>query len=65
MDWGLVLCPEEFSDRVLKVRTMDNEDWGELFTFLIKEKIKVKVIYDKIGLFSPLGERREPFKESP
>ena len=62
---GLILCPEEFSDRMLKVGTVDNEDRGELFIFLIREKIEVMVIYDKAELFSPPRERREPFKESP
>ena len=61
---GLILCLEEFSDKVLKVGTMDNKDWGELFTFLIKEKIEVMVIYDKAEFFSPPREGREPFKES-
>ena len=61
----LVLCPEEFSDRMLKIGTVDNEDRGELFTFLIREKIEVMVIYDKAELFSPLREGREPFKEGP
>ena len=62
---SLVLCPEEFGDRMLEVRTMDNKNWGELFTFLIRDKIEVMVVYDKAELFSPPGERREPFKESP
>ena len=62
---GLILCPEEFSNRMFKVGTVDNEDRGELFTFLIKEKIEVMVIYDKAELFSPLREMREPFKKSP
>ena len=60
---GLVLCPEEFSNRMLKIRTVDNEDRGELFTFLIRQKIKVIVIYDKVELFSPPKEGRKPFKE--
>ena len=53
------------SDRMLKIGTVDNEDRGELFTFFIREKIEVMVIYDKAELFSPPRKRREPFKESP
>ena len=62
---GLVLCPEEFSDRMLKIGTVDNEERGELFTFLIREKIEVMVIFDKAELFSPLRDIKEPFKEGP
>ena len=62
---GLVLCLEEFSDRMLKIGTVDNKERGELFTFLIREKIEVMVIYDKAKLFSPPRDRREPFKEGP
>ena len=62
---GLILYPEEFSDRMLKLGTVDNEDRCELFTFLIREKVEVMVIYDKVELFSPPREMRETFKESP
>ena len=62
---GLVLSPKEFGNRMLEIRTMDNEDGGELFSFLVREEIDMVILDDGVKLFSPPGEKRKPLKKSP
>ena len=62
---SLVLSPREFGNRMLEIRMIDNEDWGELFSFLIWEEIDVVVFDNKVKLFSPPRERKKSFKKSP
>ena len=62
---SLVLSPKRFGNGVLEIRTMDNEDGGELFSFLVREEIDMVILDDGVKLFSPPRERRKPFKECP
>ncbi|KAH9705016.1 Endonuclease [Citrus sinensis] len=63
-DWTL-FNSKRFGNGVLEIRTMDNEDGGELFSFLVREEIDMVILDDGVKLFSPPRERRKPFKECP
>ena len=62
---SLVLSPKEFDNRVLEIRTMDNKDWGELLSFLVREDINVVMFDNEVKLFSSPRKRGKPLKEDP